>query len=74
MEDQAKPVVDDVQSRVSASVPKPEEVARLTEEEKRGLELQGEVEHAQGARREEIGLARADGARTAAPQHLERIV
>ena len=44
----------DVKSRVDTSVPRPEEAKKLTEEEKRALELQGEVEHAMGERREEI--------------------
>jgi PHD/YefM family antitoxin component YafN of YafNO toxin-antitoxin module len=60
MEDKAKPVTDDVHSRVDTSVPQPEAVNRLNEDEKRALELQGEVEHAQGARREEIIERAAD--------------
>ena len=62
MEDKSKPVTDDAHSRVDASVPKPEAVARLSEDEKRALELQGEVEHAQGERREEIIERAADAA------------
>ena len=58
--DRSKPVTDDIKSRMDQAVPHPVANEKLTEEEKRGMELQGEVEHAMGERREEIG-ERAEG-------------
>jgi hypothetical protein len=40
-------------SRVEASVPKPNQVKRMSEEEKHALELSGEIEHEHGEAREE---------------------
>lgn len=43
-----------MKSRVDTSTPRPDNIDKLSEQEKRALELQGEVEHAMGERREEI--------------------
>jgi hypothetical protein len=41
-------------SRAEEAVPKPGEVKKMSEEEKRALETSGEIEHAVGRRKEEI--------------------
>lgn len=53
-EDISKGTQGDVKSRVGTSVPHPDNIEKLSEQEKRALELQGEIEHAMGERREEI--------------------
>ncbi len=53
-DDISKGTEGDLKSRVDTSVPRPETLDKLSEPEKRALELQGEVEHAMGERREEI--------------------
>lgn len=53
-EDISEGTQGDLKSRVDTSVPRPETLDKLSEQEKRALELQGEVEHAMGERREEI--------------------
>jgi hypothetical protein len=45
---------EDVKSRVDTSVPKPEALARLSEAEKRSLEIDGEIEHTDGTQREDM--------------------
>ena len=42
-----------IESRLEASVPKPSKASRVSEEEKRALELSGEIEHEHGEAREE---------------------
>ena len=45
---------EDVKSRVDTAVPHPAALDRLSEDEKRSLELEGEIEHAHGTKREEM--------------------
>jgi hypothetical protein len=45
---------EDVKSRVDTAIPKPEALDRLSEDEKRSLEIDGEVEHAHGMQREKL--------------------
>lgn len=49
-----KSMKKDLKSRADASVPKAEALKHLSEDEKRGLEMQGEIEHAHGAKREQL--------------------
>lgn len=52
--DDSKRTKDDTKSRMDQSVPRPDPDHRLTEDQKRAIELEGEVEHATGKQREEI--------------------
>ena len=45
---------EDLKSRVNTSVPKPEGLNRLSEDEKRSLEIEGEIEHTDGTQREDL--------------------
>lgn len=53
-QDKSAGMKDDVKSRMGDSVPHPDPASKLSERDRRALELQGEVEHATGERREEI--------------------
>ncbi len=45
---------EDVKSRVDTAVPHANAFDRLSEDEKRGLEIEGEIEHAHGTKRDEL--------------------
>ena len=53
-QDPSAPNNDDVKSRMRESVPHPDPAAKLSESDRRGIELQGEIEHTTGKQREEI--------------------
>jgi hypothetical protein len=44
----------DAHSRVNEAVPSPEAAADLSEDQKRALELGGQIEHSQGMQRERV--------------------
>ena len=45
---------EDLKSRAETSVPKPEGLDRLSEDEKRSLDIEGEIEHTDGMQRENL--------------------
>jgi hypothetical protein len=55
---------DDVKSRMREAVPHPDPAANLSEADRRGLELQGEIEHTTGKQREEIAERAKDQSTT----------
>lgn len=64
---------EDVKSRADASTPKAEALKHLSEDEKRGLEMQGEIEHAHGAKREQLTKqAERKATGTGSPQKADK--
>ena len=53
-DDDSTDMNEEVKSRVNSSVPNPEAVKRLSENEKRSLEIEGEIEHTDGQQREDL--------------------